>query len=162
MPSHKKIEIKSKADRTAYLNSIKPEYDKPTKDESLYFADTDESTSKKVEYQETTSTERRLPTFSEKLSEHFRTKWPGVLIAIIIIGVGYFIFNFTNEMSKNVGKLDSKVESIDKDVSANDDKIENLEDKIHDIDLLSNENKIRVENNKEKIDKLEKSNSKVK
>jgi hypothetical protein len=132
---------KSRGQRETYHKFIKKQAYESTAPEFDYEAINNKSDEKADDLEAGTSTISRGSSPSQKIFQHFKENWIGYLISASIILAGYFLYNF----SKDVGGLETNVDSINKTLDTHGKKLDGISEKIHDQALKTLENTKDIE-----------------
>ena len=132
---------KSQQQRQQYSHAIKNLDYEPTVKERLDFNQSDEMG---IDLSLATSTKRRMPAVSERISKHFHDNW----ITWMFLGIGSIIMFFGFTFNRDLGQIQGVISELKPALLSVRNECKELVDKLH-------KQEIKVEKNAYRIEQLE-------
>lgn len=131
---------KSQSEQRNYIKFLRQLSTTPTAEDNLVFQDsdiTDEVETVAVPPSSPTRPSSKWASFSD----HLRGNTPAYIIAGIFVLLSIFLYN----ISGSIGRVQSDIEKIKEDARDNRQSLNDIRDNLHDQELLSNEQRIRLD-----------------
>ncbi len=149
MRYNKKHIPKSASQKAYYYKAIKNQDYEPTVDETLPFAETDDT---EKDFSVSKSRRPRKPPVSERIRDHIEDNW----IAWIITAAAIVLFFFMVDARIGISNTNTNVDNLVQDVLDLEESDEGQSDKLHQYELDIQENKFEINSLKNDVNSFNK------